>query len=152
MSAAAYSSFFAVMGASSAIVFCSMGAAYGTAKSALGMVAMGVSKPNLIMKAIIPAVMAGIRAIYGLVVAVLIAAKIKPDIGIRNAFQIFGGGLAVGLSGLAAGVAIGVVGDTGVRGMGQQPRLFVGMILILVFAEVLGIYGLIVALILVTQQ
>lgn len=52
-----------------------MGAAYGTAKSALGMVAMGVSKPNLIMKAIIPAVMAGIRAIYGLVVAVLIAAK-----------------------------------------------------------------------------
>lgn len=69
-----------------------------------------------------------------------------------SAFQIFGGGLAVGLSGLAAGVAIGVVGDTGVRGMGQQPRLFVGMILILVFAEVLGIYGLIVALILVTQQ
>ena len=52
-----------------------MGAAYGTAKSALGMIAMGVSKPNLIMKAIIPAIMAGIRAIYGLVVAVLIAAK-----------------------------------------------------------------------------
>ena len=52
-----------------------MGAAYGTAKSALGMMSMGVTKPNLIMKAIIPAVMAGIRAIYGLVVAVLIAAK-----------------------------------------------------------------------------
>lgn len=63
-----------------------------------------------------------------------------------------GGGLAVGLSGLAAGIAIGVIGDTGVRAMGQQPRLFVGMILILVFAEVLGIYGLIVALILVTQN
>ena len=58
----------------------------------------------------------------------------------------------MGLSGLAAGVAIGVIGDTGVRAMGQQPRLFVSMILVLVFAEVLGIYGLIVALILVTQQ
>lgn len=58
----------------------------------------------------------------------------------------------MGLSGLAAGVAIGVIGDTGVRAMGQQPRLFVAMILVLVFAEVLGIYGLIVALILVTQQ
>jgi V-type H+-transporting ATPase 16kDa proteolipid subunit len=33
----------------------------------------------------------------------------------------------------------------------QQPRLFVGMILILIFAEVLGLYGLIVALILNTR-
>ena len=71
---------------------------------------------------------------------------------LSSAFQLLGGGLAVGLSGLAAGIAIGIIGDTGVRAMGQQPRLFVGMILVLVFAEVLGIYGLIVALILVTQQ
>ena len=35
--------------------------------------------------------------------------------------------------------AIGIVGDAGVRGSAQQPRLFVGMILILIFAEVLGI-------------
>jgi len=34
----------------------------------------------------------------------------------------------------------------------QQPRLFVGMILILIFAEVLGLYGLIVALILNTRS
>lgn len=47
-----------------------------------------------------------------------------------------GAGLAVGLSGLAAGFAIGIVGDAGVRGTAQQPRLFVGMILILIFAEV----------------
>ncbi|OGE52474.1 hypothetical protein PENARI_c010G09437 [Penicillium arizonense] len=36
--------------------------------------------------------------------------------------------------------------DAGVRGTAQQPRLYVGMILILIFAEVLGLYGLIVAL------
>lgn len=41
-----------------------------------------------------------------------------------------------GLSGLAAGVAIGIVGDAGVRATAQQPKLFVGMILILIFAEV----------------
>ena len=34
--------------------------------------------------------------------------------------------------------AIGIVGDAGVRGTAQQPRLYVGMILILIFAEVLG--------------
>lgn len=56
-------------------------------------------------------------------------------------------GLCVGLSGLAAGIAIGIVGDAGVRATAQQPRLFVGMVIILIFAEVLGLYGLIIALI-----
>jgi len=51
-------------------------------------------------------------------------------------FVQLGAGLSVGLAGLAAGFAIGIVGDAGVRGTAQQPRLFVGMILILIFAEV----------------
>lgn len=39
-----------------------------------------------------------------------------------------GAGLSVGLAGLAAGFAIGIVGDAGVRGNAQQPRLYVGMV------------------------
>jgi V-type H+-transporting ATPase proteolipid subunit len=57
-------------------------------------------------------------------------------------------GLSVGGSGLAAGYAIGIVGDQGVRSYMQQSRVFVGMVLILIFGEVLGLYGLIVGLIL----
>ena len=53
--------------------FAALGAAYGTAKSGTGIAAMSVMRPELIMKSIIPVVMAGIIAIYGLVVAVLIA-------------------------------------------------------------------------------
>jgi V-type H+-transporting ATPase proteolipid subunit len=70
----------------------------------------------------------------------------------NRSFVHLGAGLSVGLSGLAAGFAIGIVGDAGVRGTAQQPRLYVGMILILIFAEVLGLYGLIVSLILTTKQ
>ena len=56
------------------LLFClALGAAYGTAKSGTGIAAMSVMRPELIMKSIIPVVMAGIIAIYGLVVAVLIA-------------------------------------------------------------------------------
>lgn len=44
-------------------------------------------------------------------------------------------------------MAIGVVGDAGVRAIGQQEKLYVGVILILIFAEALGLYGFIVALI-----
>jgi V-type H+-transporting ATPase proteolipid subunit len=50
-------------------------------------------------------------------------------------------GLSVGLAGLAAGYCIGIVGDTGVRAYMQQSRIFVGMVLILIFGEVLGLYG-----------
>lgn len=118
--------------------------------------------------------MAGIIGIYGLVVSVLISDDLKQEMPLYTGFIQLGAGLSVGLAGLAAGYvnlsiqhiissplqsplhgdmltlmpsfAIGIVGDAGVRGTAQQPRLFVGMILILIFAEVLGLYGLIVAL------
>jgi V-type H+-transporting ATPase 16kDa proteolipid subunit len=82
--------------------------------------------------------MAGIIGIYGLVVSVLISSGLKQNLSLYAGFIQLGAGLSVGLCGLAAGFAIGIVGDAGVRGTAQQPRLFVGMILILIFAEVLG--------------
>merc|ERR1711997_708812 len=142
-----YAPFFSVMGASSAMVFSGMGAAYGTAKSGVGIAAMAIMKPERIMKSVIPIIMAGIVAIYGVVVAVLISQKTKGATSIMEDFINLGAGLAVGLSGLSAGMAIGIVGDAGVRGTAQQPKLYVGMILILIFAEVLGLYGLITALV-----
>jgi len=148
-----YAPFFGVMGVACSMVFTAMGAAYGTAKSGVGIAAMSVMRPELIMKCIIPVVMAGILAIYGLVVSVLLAGQLKAvsdGYTLYKGFLHLGAGLAVGLSGLAAGFAIGIVGDAGVRGTAQQPRLFVGMILILIFAEVLGLYGLIVAIYLFT--
>jgi len=143
----AYAPFFGAMGCTAAIVFTCLGASYGTAKSGVGIAAMGVLRPDLIVKNIVPVIMAGIIGIYGLVVSVLISDGLKQEgYALFTGFIQLGAGLAVGLAGLAAGFAIGIVGDAGVRGTAQQPRLFVGMILILIFAEVLGLYGLIVAL------
>ncbi|CAG8462926.1 15034_t:CDS:10 [Funneliformis mosseae] len=146
-----YAPVFGALGCTSAIVFTCFGAAYGTAKAGVGLSAMGVLRPDLVMKAIVPIVMAGIIGIYGLVVSVLISDGLKQEMALFTGFIQLGAGLSVGLAGLAAGFAIGVVGDAGVRATAQQPRLFVGMILILIFAEVLGLYGLIVGLILNTK-
>lgn len=52
-----------------------------------------------------------------------------------------GCGISVGMTGLAAGYCIGIVGDSGVRAFMAQSRIFVGMVLILIFGEVLGLYG-----------
>jgi len=146
-----YAPIFGALGCTFAIAFTSFGAAYGTAKAGVGLSKMGVLRPDLVMKAIVPIVMAGIIGIYGLVVSVLISDGPKQKMALYTGFIQLGAGLSVGLSGLAAGFAIGVVGDAGVRATAQQPKLFVGMILILIFAEVLGLYGLIVGLILNTK-
>ncbi|EJD50909.1 V-type ATPase [Auricularia subglabra TFB-10046 SS5] len=147
-----YAPFFSALGCTSAIVFTCIGASYGTAKSGVGIAAMAVIRPDQMMKCTIPVVMAGIIAIYGLVVSVLISSGLAVHMPLYTGFVHLGAGLAVGLSGLAAGFAIGIVGDAGVRGTAQQPRLYVGMILILIFSEVLGLYGLIVALIMNTAS
>eukprot|EP00735_Rhodelphis_limneticus_P004641 TRINITY_DN1625_c0_g1::TRINITY_DN1625_c0_g1_i1::g.17893::m.17893 TRINITY_DN1625_c0_g1::TRINITY_DN1625_c0_g1_i1::g.17893 ORF type:complete len:174 (+),score=45.67,sp/Q43362/VATL_CHRCT/76.28/3e-73,ATP-synt_C/PF00137.16/6.1e-13,ATP-synt_C/PF00137.16/9.8e-20,Glycophorin_A/PF01102.13/0.4 TRINITY_DN1625_c0_g1_i1:80-601(+) len=142
-------SFFGFMGAASALVFANLGAAYGTAKSGVGVASMGVMRPELVMRSIIPVVMAGVIGIYGLIVAVILSGMIDyQDYPHFLGFAHLAAGLSCGLSGLAAGIAIGIVGDAGVRATAQQPKLFVGMILILIFAEALALYGLIVALIL----
>merc|ERR1711979_75563 len=92
--------------------------------------------------------MAGVLGIYGLITAVIINGKMTGgEYSSYSGYAHLGAGLTVGLSSLAAGLAIGVVGDAGVRANAQQPRLFVGIILILIFAEALGLYGLIVGLV-----
>ncbi|KAL1922681.1 uncharacterized protein VTP21DRAFT_10220 [Calcarisporiella thermophila] len=135
------------------MVFSSLGAAYGTAKSGIGIAGVGVIRPEIIMKNLIPVIMSGILAVYGVVISVIISGDLSPT----NPYSLFTGllhmasGLSVGLTGLSAGYAIGIVGDYCVRAVGQQQRLFVIMVLILIFAEVLGLYGLIVGLILNTK-
>lgn len=114
---------------------------------------VGTFNPDLIMKSLISVIMSGIIAVYGLVIAVLIVGDLNPN----NSYSSFSGamhlgaGLSVGLAGLAAGYAIGLVGNAGARAFLVQSKVFVGMVLVLIFAEVLGLYGLIVGLILNTK-
>lgn len=107
-----------------------LGAAYGTAKSGVGLSAMGVLRPDLVLKCIVPVVMAGILGIYGVVVSVLLSSGCKCDAKyilqgkkIDNAFYCivamkqtlfsgfiqFGAGLSVGLSCVSGSIAIKVV-------------------------------------------
>ena len=101
-------------------------------------------------KSIVPVVMARLLGIYGFIIVVIISTGISPK---AKSYYLFDGyahlstGLACGLPSLAARMAIGIVGDAGISENGQQPKLFVGMILILIFAEALALYGLIVGII-----
>ena len=146
--------FYGYMGITCALVFANLGAAYGTAKSGVGICAMGIMKPSSIIKGVIPVIMAGILGIYGLIVAVILGQKLSGEkiyIDIKKGYQYLGSGLCCGLTSFGAGIAIGIGGEAGVRALGQQDKVFVGVMLLLIFSEALGLYGLIVSLILVQQ-
>jgi V-type H+-transporting ATPase 16kDa proteolipid subunit len=190
------------LGASSCMILSSWGSAWGTWRAGLGVCNMGVDHPSGIIKNIVPIVMAGVLGIYGLIVAVIITQQVSMPInsgggdgGATNTYSTYNGythfaaGLCCGLSCLAAGGTIGVLGDAGVRGFGMKAsngrkwymtdsgmdgtggggggddvggggggransgpeganKLYVGMLIMLIFSEALALYGLIVALIL----
>nr|GEW71965.1 retrovirus-related Pol polyprotein from transposon TNT 1-94 [Tanacetum cinerariifolium] len=52
--------FMGFLGAVATLVFSCMGVAYGTAKNGVGVASMGVMRPELVMKSIVPVVMAGL--------------------------------------------------------------------------------------------
>ena len=58
--------------------------AYGTAKSGVGIASMGAMKPDLVMRNIIPVIMAGVLGIYGLIVAVILNGTSKNYRGTKN--------------------------------------------------------------------
>lgn len=101
---------------------------------------MGIMRPNLVIKALIPVIMASIVSIYGLVIAVVLAGKVKVekygDYDEYKGAAHFASGLTCGLCGLGAGYAIGIAGEQGVRALAYQPKIYIGMILILIFSEV----------------
>eukprot|EP00588_Corethron_pennatum_P001269 CAMPEP_0194298538 /NCGR_PEP_ID=MMETSP0169-20130528/60219_1 /TAXON_ID=218684 /ORGANISM="Corethron pennatum, Strain L29A3" /LENGTH=203 /DNA_ID=CAMNT_0039048537 /DNA_START=611 /DNA_END=1222 /DNA_ORIENTATION=+ len=171
-------------GAASCMILANFGSAWGTWKAGLGVCGMGIQSPQLVMKNIVPIVMAGVLGIYGLIVAVIITQSISPP-GETNTYSLFNGyahlaaGLCCGLSCLAAGGTIGAIGDVGVRCLGVKAtsaqrswithglkheeemsdskvamtaddvnKLYVGLLIMLIFSEALALYGLIVALIL----
>lgn len=165
-------------GCAAAVCLANLGGAYGTAKAGQGIMAMGIRSPELLMKNIIPVVMAGVLGIYGLIVAVILNGKITSPQNQYITYSQFNGfahlaaGLCCGFASLASGLAIGIAADAGTRAVGAQSAmaaswkkmgfsgdagganggsgdaLFVGTVLIQVFAGNLGLYGLISALIL----
>ena len=141
--------FFGWMGVVFAVVFANLGAAYGTAKASIGIGSIAVTKPELVYKSLVPVVMAGILGIYGLIVSVVLISKVtQANSNPYTMFKVMTSGICVGFSCVAAGYAIGVVGDAGVRSNAMNQNMFVGMILMMIFAEAIALYGLIIAIIL----
>jgi V-type H+-transporting ATPase proteolipid subunit len=114
----------------------------------------GTDKPATIMKSLLPVIMAGILTIYGLLIGMYIALMLdgsKP-VSFYSASLHLCSGLMVGTASLSAGFTIGRLGDACVRAFVREPRLFTAMILLLVCGEILGMYGLVCSMMIVTYS
>jgi len=187
-----YAPVFGYIGAGSCMILANFGSAWGTWRAGLGICAMGINNPKGVIKNIVPVVMAGVLGIYGLIVAVILTQSITAPMAdgttqysLYNGYAHLAAGLCCGLSCLASGGTIGMIGETGVKSYGLKAtggkrawvedtgnssssgdagfsssnnteaqnaeganRLFVGLLIMLIFSEALALYGLIVALIL----
>ena len=69
-----------------------------------------------------------------------------------DALKFLGAGLAMGLGALGPGLGIGILGYGAMQALGRNPEargpIMTNMILAIAFAEAIGIYALIVAIIL----
>ena len=88
------------------------------AKSGVGILIMGISKPEIIIKSVIPVIMAGILGIYGLIVAVILKQNIKQEsYTMFDVWKHLASGLWCGLSSLGAGIAIGIAVNSDVKAL-----------------------------------
>ncbi|CAL6001166.1 V-type_proton ATPase proteolipid subunit [Hexamita inflata] len=146
------SSFYSYLGMAIGVSFACLGSAFGTAKAGKGVVAAGVMKPQQAMKNTLPVIMAGVLGIYGLIIAIVINTSVSTYkstvVPLFISYGHLSAGICTGIASLSAGISIGIAGNAGARANARNQKLFVVMLLILVFGEALALYGLIIGLIL----
>ena len=132
------------LGAASAVGLSSLGAAYGTWKTSEYMYSLEKVEGPVNMKYFTGIVMNGVLAIYGLIIGVILASNVTDDVSIASGAISLSSGLVVGLACLFAGIGLGRL----LPAKGHAPERYVSLVLVQIYAEALGLYGLIVALIL----
>ena len=129
-----------------------LGAAYGTAQAGLGLCRAGCADSSVTIKGIIPVAMAGVRAIYGLVLSIIILSTIRGrDYSEYNGFAHLSAGLSCGVAQFVSGITVGVIGESSTQAILSRGMLFSSSVLILIFSEALALYGLICGMIMAQQ-
>lgn len=133
-----------------------LGAAWGIFITGSSLLSAAIKHPRISSKNLVSVIFAEACAIYGVIMAIILQAKIVELEGgapssAYAGYAIFAAGVTVGLSNLFCGLSVGVVGSSCALSDAQNASLFVKILIVEIFASALGLFGVIIGIIMASK-